>query len=1237
MRKFQENVTTPPFVTRLDSVASNSRSCDKRYGWEKGPKGKCVRRKRREQGAGRSLLIGSGIGAAISVATVGFVAKKAIDSRNEYRKGFATSFSVAKANSDKIKTARYSPGTKSAVFCVGGFGTDDALSESKKISSFVSKESPQKTAAIPFEYKDFNVSQMLEQEDLDNLGKGGESSKESLSKILKGAGEAGRLFTRTLLEKKYNPAARRLAAEILASMRDNPDIEHSLIGHSGGGYVVQEAAEILNAGGIKIKTTAIGTPDVGVFTNTGDVETLVSNKDQVLNATTRRGVNSKSFDSVPGHGLNEYLADGSVREHLKKRLALDKRKRSDSLTKPKCDPKYGWEKGPKGKCVRIKKTASANGASIGSAAAAAAGIVAGAGGISAGAYLAARASYRANTGKHANAALELSKKIDPKSLPDFKGKKQVLLVMPGFSGQLGPTQRKSVEKMFGEQFASFAGKETGTFMLPNDHYNIGKDIPDYVPEGWNPKDLSTYKPVPGQEKKLLKNLASTLTDPVLRQGYNRQAVEASAYILAMEDKFRQQNPGVEPKVKATGYSAGGIILADSNMHLQKLGKNVDMLFFGSPYLGISDQTDNITRIFSKNDALLGRLPSGKAMLFNDVTNHTGYQDNPEVKKVVEQWMSAKPEAKRRSDSARGRAKCDPRYGWKRGPGGKCIRSEPESSSGKADVNPETGKPYTIRELRVVARGKGIVGYGSMTVEQMQTAIKIVDQNPDEAQKRRLIKTVSNQRGASAKAVTAGFGKLSLKTQGEKQTVKSIKDAAQEWKRLEALMSFAGSAPAKWGGAAAGAFLLGVGIRQWEAAKESYRKGLPESAKTAQERVPFINVRPIALGGGKGKTLPSLTTRKNAPSNNITFAVGSALKTKDGAPESGQDIINSLASISRGGDATEGDKWLAGQTMIPFDMKETGIPPYKGKSQIGRAAHVAINGIGNAVRNKMRGRNQDAIDLAANLFAYAREYPNKRINIVAHSTGGMATKEALEIISKMEVKADKRHKAMTGKDVVKRFNVVLLGTPHFGYTENVSPNMRSITSAQDPLSILPSQSEGARNQWISSVKGHESKQYLSDPYVRESMREAFGYYRADSDDLDETIRLDGGKCGPGWEGTEGNCRRAKKREVSEAVKRARAGKGRIYRYANPVGKDLERAYIKIENAKRVSKIKKARLAGEKVSIFEPALSKADLTFKKVGIAFGQGHVSKTLKSADEAVVTGRERAENFIKSLKRIKK
>lgn len=419
-----------------------------------------------------------------------------------------------------------------------------------------------------------------------------------------------------------------------------------------------------------------------------------------------------------------------------------------------------------------------------------------------------------------------------------------------------------------------------------------------------------------------------------------------------------------------------------------------------------------------------------------------------------------------------------------------------------EVNPNTNKPYTIRELRKIASDRGIYGYGSMPIKELKESLMLADKNPDSS--RRIAEGIVKRKPGASKLIDAA-GLKGKRRGAERDTKKLVGNLIYSWKRLEALAKFAGNSPIQWSTAAVGAFLLGATARTYEQIKEQYREGLDESAKIAQERAVKINLQHPEESNGKpvirnGKQVMTSKIKQD----NITFAIGSG--NGYGAEE--------MKELLQGGDASDkSEEWLRkSHYVIPFNLQETGSPaiPEEDRNPQVDAANDVINGFGSSMRNWKQKRNQDAVDLAAQIYAHAIAVDqsdgvtlvnkDKKINLLAHGYGGQVTKEALEILARMEVKG-----SPTGKEVLKQVNAVFLGTPHFGFAENVSNRQRTIISAQDPIAMLPTFEQGARQQWISSVKGHAAKDYLSDTRVRDAVKEAFGYYQGSPEEVRRSQR------------------------------------------------------------------------------------------------------------------------------------
>ena len=436
---------------------------------------------------------------------------------------------------------------------------------------------------------------------------------------------------------------------------------------------------------------------------------------------------------------------------------------------------------------------------------------------------------------------------------------------------------------------------------------------------------------------------------------------------------------------------------------------------------------------------------------------------------------------------------------------------------KQKTSPDYDK-LSIRELKAEARDRQIYRYSDMNSEELRNALRTVDEK-DPEQRFRLAKSLQKDRAPSQRAIKAS----GLTGNERKATV----DAARTWRNIQAVARFADSAPVGWGAAAVGALLLGTTIRGYERLKGDYRSRLRERANEATELA--LNLNPT-----------------RTPNRNITFLVANG---RNDSADRMEASLRGLANSDR-----EEDRWLSNHHFVPRRLRESGS--VQGGSDVGNVVEVLKSYTNNLVRKK----DQDAVNLAADIYAHGiqrsvrtnwqnrnralssqvnrltnqieaandnntrsqlqaelervrrqqqahrRKNDNgqrslvnnhKRFTVISHSMGGQTTKTAVDILSKMESPGNP-----SGKDILKQMDLVLLGSPHFGFSQASDyVQMRTIISARDPVSLIPAAS-GARHQWISTVKGHKLEDYLNNPDVIEAIRESSGYYQ---NSLNELIR------------------------------------------------------------------------------------------------------------------------------------
>jgi hypothetical protein len=379
-------------------------------------------------------------------------------------------------------------------------------------------------------------------------------------------------------------------------------------------------------------------------------------------------------------------------------------------------------------------------------------------------------------------------------------------------------------------------------------------------------------------------------------------------------------------------------------------------------------------------------------------------------------------------------------------------SNPEKERVKKVIEAATDKysGRSIRELQTEAREKGIYRANHLPKDKLIETLKLLDKDPKSQENLR--KTLEKRR----------------KT---RETALKIlpKDLAKTWRALRTVSKAVGQNPDTAGLIAASA-LAGFTLAAAQRVKDRYKDGLNESAKTALDRA---------------QKLPIEKTNKD----NIMFAVGGY----SGIGSHGDRIKELLEAPL---DGTKGEKWFGkSHHIIPFNHSDFDIPTPNASKRDDRGrynplylGHVAKESLGKYVTNVRRGRNEAAVELAAHLYAYGNRYPKSAINALAHGAGGNVVDEATEILRRMRKGTSKS----SGEEIIKRFNIVRLGSPHFGFTNDKQwrdISHRTITSKNDPFSILPKRAA----QWINSVKGGEIDDYLKSLDVRDRVREAFGYY------------------------------------------------------------------------------------------------------------------------------------------------
>jgi hypothetical protein len=353
------------------------------------------------------------------------------------------------------------------------------------------------------------------------------------------------------------------------------------------------------------------------------------------------------------------------------------------------------------------------------------------------------------------------------------------------------------------------------------------------------------------------------------------------------------------------------------------------------------------------------------------------------------------------------------------------------------------KDLSIRDLRDLAKGR-VSRYSYMSKDQIKSALKAADESPE--QQERLRKTLEKAR--------------TRREADPLRSYKSIQSLSFLWKNKKGVAA----------AISAGITVFGVTNEIYSRMRQRYRGGFYESANTAESRAQGIKVETVPRGV-----------------NNVTFCVdgfsygdnenrGHQVETElKKADPNGFGKKHKLISVT-GEEYTD----LPGAGRIP--------QPVRGAVESLQAMNRQL------FETQIRGRNPQAIELAAQMHAYSQAYggskpspQRKNINVIAYHEGGHVVDEAMEIFHIIDPKA------------AGNVRVVKLGTPYFGLTNQIAKKGRvkrsgaeikgrtiTVTSPGDAFSVFPKMNPVQ----INTVKGNGLKDYLSDPRALDRIRSTF---------------------------------------------------------------------------------------------------------------------------------------------------
>jgi hypothetical protein len=390
--------------------------------------------------------------------------------------------------------------------------------------------------------------------------------------------------------------------------------------------------------------------------------------------------------------------------------------------------------------------------------------------------------------------------------------------------------------------------------------------------------------------------------------------------------------------------------------------------------------------------------------------------------------------------------------------GKTLGLSQEKAVGEKEEAPKK----TIRDLKREAQSRGVYRYSYMTKEQLERAIKTAEDDP--RQQERLERTLRRKRKERETDIV--------------NVVKKYVGIKPFWEKKSTLEA----------GLVIGAMLIGTSMFTYEVLRNRYRGGFYESAETAKARGEGVKVPNV---GENVKHVVFCVDGFSDPyTKNRDKQVETALKN-DADPEGmGSDKFHYVS--------IEGNEYthINGLGLIePLDGAYRGV-------------EATLRGLESSI---IRGRNPQAIELAAQMYAYdqALNYnvdENGRrtkkaigervsLNVIGYHEGGQVVDEAMEVFRLMN-----QQPGQTPDRTAANARVVKLGTLNFGFNNPVAKTSKvdstgpktygrtmTIVSEADAKLPLPR----TNPIQINTAKESSLNSYISDSRVMERIRGTFG--------------------------------------------------------------------------------------------------------------------------------------------------
>ena len=415
--------------------------------------------------------------------------------------------------------------------------------------------------------------------------------------------------------KGFNPDSVEMVNKVLALKEQNPEIQIKLVGHSAGGFVVEEAQyllEQLEVGNVEAVTA--GTPNLKGNLKPENIRRIFAEEDP-LNALHQAGAlvdfvnDDTEFDSVPGgHFFEEYIRSPRLRELIFNYERRNGGQQGGSGAPPNNDQPDGGQGGgtppnneppndgqggstppnndqPDGGSnppdLEIDQTPLEQ----------------------------IRANFETYINLINNTVQQLQQQIanilNPANLvADIRAARLTTEGQADLNRRLDSEDYDNIEVREGtENIVAVIGGYAGVQGKSGQNFanKIGGIIQDDTTQYIGLTNEFTDVVQPGEQIEDSVGKVAAMFAEVHRLGYNPDSTKAAAQII----KLQEQNPDLN--IKIAGYSGGGYVAEDVIRLLQDYGANMDniqVMGVGTPDLPGGIDTEGFNRILGESDPVL---------------------------------------------------------------------------------------------------------------------------------------------------------------------------------------------------------------------------------------------------------------------------------------------------------------------------------------------------------------------------------------------------------------------------------------------------------------------------------------------------------------------------------------------------------------------------------------------------------------------------------------------------------